>query len=925
MKRFALLLILPGIAACRDPQAVLEVNVTLEEAGAIDNLIFTLSSGDFRERSKQPEAPGDPLEAKQSVAFLLPPELIDVEVLVDVIGLVGESPEARGEKAIKTAAEKTTSVAVSLASLSACGDGVIDNSEACDDDNGASGDGCSDACALEEGFSCTGEPSACAPICQDGLVRGAEACDDENAIAGDGCSVSCALEVGFTCVGEPSVCTVECGDGLILGTEVCDDDNLVDGDGCSQACEAEEGFTCTGEPSACAAICQDGLVRGAESCDDENDVDADGCSRTCTVELGYACVGEPSTCAIDCGDGLVLGAEACDDGDELDGDGCAADCTLELGFDCAGEPSACSPICQDGLVVAGEACDDQNATDGDGCTQSCTLELGFDCTGVPSVCGPLCGDGLIVATETCDDANALGGDGCAATCAPELGFDCTGTPSACATVCGDQIQAGLEQCDDGIANANAPDACRTDCTLPGCGDAIVDTGEQCDDGAQNGNGADECRVTCALPACNDGIVDGGEQCDDGAQNGNGADECRVNTCLVPFCGDGIADTGEQCDDGTQNGNGPGQCRSTCELPWCGDAIVDTSEQCDDANLSNEDACITGCVAPACGDGLLSAGEQCDDDNVADADGCSSLCAIEVGSLCRGEPSICRPSAQVHVVGVGGAFSTLTQAVASGAVASGHTLFLQGQVFSEGVTISTKNLTIVGAPGATLTHSQNGNGNDTLTLRGGRTFWLQNVTIEHSGGRGAVVVSDAGTSVTFVASTLGSSGRFGVDAAAGTTVTMRRALVTGNADGGLDIDGAYDIENSVVIGNGDATATLGGARLQGAGTFRFNTVTDNQCDPTVQAGIVCGAATTIASSIVFQNVGAAAQLSATCNATTSTIGVNPLFAGDGFHLLETSPVLEATAAGACPAVDFDGEARPMDAACAHGADERPLNP
>jgi hypothetical protein len=50
------------------------------------------------------------------------------------------------------------------------------------------------------------------------------------------------------------------------------------------------------------------------------------------------------------------------------------------------------------------------------------------------------------------------------------------TPPAEEPRCGDgRVDAG-EECDDGAGNDDtAPDACRSDCTLPGCGDGIPDT------------------------------------------------------------------------------------------------------------------------------------------------------------------------------------------------------------------------------------------------------------------------------------------------------------------------------------------------------------------------------------------------------------------------------------------------------------------
>jgi len=67
----------------------------------------------------------------------------------------------------------------------ACGDGVIDTGETCDDGNRTSCDGCSESCQIETGLGCgDGVPiAACG-----------EPCDDGNAVAGDGCSPTCTLE-----------------------------------------------------------------------------------------------------------------------------------------------------------------------------------------------------------------------------------------------------------------------------------------------------------------------------------------------------------------------------------------------------------------------------------------------------------------------------------------------------------------------------------------------------------------------------------------------------------------------------------------------------------------------------------------------------------------------------------------------------------
>ncbi len=46
----------------------------------------------------------------------------------------------------------------------ACGNGILDPGEQCDDGNVIAGDGCSANCTIESGFSCTGQPSVCTPF-----------------------------------------------------------------------------------------------------------------------------------------------------------------------------------------------------------------------------------------------------------------------------------------------------------------------------------------------------------------------------------------------------------------------------------------------------------------------------------------------------------------------------------------------------------------------------------------------------------------------------------------------------------------------------------------------------------------------------------------------------------------------------------------
>ena len=71
----------------------------------------------------------------------------------------------------------------------------------------------------------TGAPSACTTTCGDGIrVMGQELCDDHNVSSGDGCSNACSVENGWTCTGSmPDLCRTVCGDDVVAGTEACDD------------------------------------------------------------------------------------------------------------------------------------------------------------------------------------------------------------------------------------------------------------------------------------------------------------------------------------------------------------------------------------------------------------------------------------------------------------------------------------------------------------------------------------------------------------------------------------------------------------------------------------------------------------------------------------------------------------------------------
>ncbi|MBL9015037.1 MAG: DUF4215 domain-containing protein [Myxococcales bacterium] len=515
----------------------------------------------------------------------------------------------------------------------ACGNGLVDPGEECDDGNVLGGDTCSTICRKES--------------CGNNVLDPNEVCDDGNTAAGDGCSPNCMsketcgngiVDVGEVCddgatdpgaktnadgcAGEsimvngemsPAPCssTEVCGNGIkdIQTGEVCDDNNTVSGDGCNSDCRSGEG-------------CGNGIVDPGEQCDDGNSNNNDDCLNTCkTAKCGDGVVDnmgtrgeqcdpsttgnpiETTTCNIDCttracGDGKVnqTAGEQCDSGVGQNGDtrNCTAACLLN--------------ICGDGKVDMQppglEQCDDGNTNNTDGCSNACQLAS--------------CGNATVDTGEQCDDGNMNDTDACV---------------MCLNAVCGDgKVRMGVETCDDGnLANG---DGCSSQCRPEGCGNGTLDPGEECDDG--NAVNTDACVQGCRIALCGDGFVRMGvELCDDNnVLNGDGCS----NLCRPEGCGNGQLDPGEACDDGNMN-NGDG-CSSVCTFQGCGDGIVNNGEACDGngAGMGGETAtCNVDCTLRSCGDAKVNAtaGEQCDNGTLmgvnqnADNRDCTSMCKINI--------------------------------------------------------------------------------------------------------------------------------------------------------------------------------------------------------------------------------------------------------------------------------------------------------
>ena len=218
-----------------------------------------------------------------------------------------------------------------------CGDGLISESEQCDDSNLASGDGCSAICGIEPGYACHGEPSDCGiDSDNDGLS------DDFEDPNGNG-----IVDDGETDPNDPD----SDEDGLLDGTEVFGDNNtdplnpdsdgdgLCDGPGTIAGClggsdgedQNADGTTQPNETNPTLADTDNGgvpdgaeVIRGTDpldpSDDGAEDPDGDGLDNY-TEGLLETDPDNPDTD----GDGLCDGpndvAGVCQGGEDLNGNG----------------------------------------------------------------------------------------------------------------------------------------------------------------------------------------------------------------------------------------------------------------------------------------------------------------------------------------------------------------------------------------------------------------------------------------------------------------------------------------------------------------------------------------------------------------------------------------------------------------------------
>lgn len=181
-----------------------------------------------------------------------------------------------------------------------CGNGHVETGETCDDGNASGGDGCSAQCGTEPGWTCPDEGVACVKSgnggneprpegCGNGIVEDTETCDDGNQADGDGCSALCFKENKAFYAPNPGPVT-KCNDGKHEAGEVCDPKYGYTLDGEARTCLVTEAGACVlSRSTAGKSDCGTGTVEDGEACDDGNSANGDGCSAKCKVEPDSVC------------------------------------------------------------------------------------------------------------------------------------------------------------------------------------------------------------------------------------------------------------------------------------------------------------------------------------------------------------------------------------------------------------------------------------------------------------------------------------------------------------------------------------------------------------------------------------------------------------------------------------------------------------
>ena len=423
-------------------------------------------------------------------------------------------------------------------------------------------------------------PDAMEFACGNGMVDANEQCDDGDANGGQ--DARCTTQCTWVCL-DDTWCT---DNEPCNGAETCVDHACVKGTPEADGVTCGTGRLCRNE-SCTDSVCGDNFTTAPnEECDDANSTQGDGCENNCK----YSCLSTDNTRNCTPADACA-GQGTCNDTTHTCTPGTPLADNTACGTGGYCKTGVCTqPMCGNGQTEPGEMCDlgSANGTMGSGCKANCTYECVTPATDCPAA--PAC------QMATCNSANAcanvpntaLNGMMCSSAnptyvcnngaCVP---------PSA---VCGNGTTEAGEECDFGSGNNTAGSGCEPNCQFS-CDQTPTDTcndGNPCD-GVEtctnvtvNSRPGKRCMSTAA-PA-------------QGTSCGPNNQICLGMVCVTSMCGDGFVNplTNEQCEPPNT-----ATCSATCRNIVCGDGVRAGTEQCDDSNTTNLDGCDSVCKFEQC--------------------------------------------------------------------------------------------------------------------------------------------------------------------------------------------------------------------------------------------------------------------------------------------------------------------------------------
>ena len=426
---------------------------------------------------------------------------------------------------------------------------------------------------------------------------------------------------------------------------------------------------------------------------------------------------------------------------------------------------------------------------------------------------------------------------------------------------------------------------------------------------------------------------------------------------------------DDCRKSWDANTGPELCKgnSDCRAPT-GVCDLQATMMCVQCTTSQAAACSG--VTPVCDLEVMMC-VQCTTSQAGACSGATPLCISNQCQKCTAHAqcsasNVCLPDGscadaeQVAYVAMSGSGSACTKTSPCGTLDAGlkkhkpFVKFASGTVAdTSATTIDGQAVTIFADQGARL--SRTSAGVILQVQNDGADVQIFDLEIAGATGLGnaAIAVSNpnGGTpKLALTRVTVDGNQGLGVSATAG-TLTLSRSIVSGNDSGGISVSGPssiFDISESFIIHNGRATnqpSVVGGAALAtvAAGSrFEWNTVAFNESDGSLfRGGVSCTVAlATATGNLIYHNTEPDGSGGIKTDATTqnnsagcqygNTIAIatdpgnlgfrSPLVMPFDFRLTSMSPRTVIDAGGLCSGQDFDGQSRPIGAACDLGADE-----